>query len=207
MPDKPSKTPIPLLIYGGSTGTGILAIQYAKLSGCTVVTTSSSHNFDYLKSLGADATFDYKSPTVIEDIKRFTKGQLRHALDCIANPDTAKIAVGAMSDDGGQYTTLQGVEDDVVKKINPKVSNRLTLAYTSIGESFTKFGSETPADPEDYEFSKEFWELTRQLLTSGKLKAARTTINKGGSGWQGVVKGLDDVKNNRISGGKLVYTI
>lgn len=64
-----------VLIYGGSTATGAIAIQLAKLwvyenlnaalsanayrSGYNVVTTCSPHNFDYVKSLGADTVFDY----------------------------------------------------------------------------------------------------------------------------------------------------
>ena len=53
LPNKPSTEKSALLIYGGSTATGSLAIQYAKLSGMTVLVTCSSHNFDYVKSLGA----------------------------------------------------------------------------------------------------------------------------------------------------------
>lgn len=32
LPTEPTKTPFPILVYGGSTATGTLAIQYAKLS-------------------------------------------------------------------------------------------------------------------------------------------------------------------------------
>ena len=70
-----------LLVYGGSTATGSLAIQFAKRwveyivrcdcdgikelilrprSGCTVITTCSPRNFTFVKSLGASEAFDYK---------------------------------------------------------------------------------------------------------------------------------------------------
>jgi NADPH:quinone reductase-like Zn-dependent oxidoreductase len=53
LPNKPTTKKTYLLIYGGSTATGSLAIQYAKLSGLTVAVTCSPKNFDYVKSLGA----------------------------------------------------------------------------------------------------------------------------------------------------------
>lgn len=53
LPNKPSTAGEYILIYGGSTATGGLAMQYAKLSGLKVVATCSAHNFDYVKSLGA----------------------------------------------------------------------------------------------------------------------------------------------------------
>ena len=59
MPDQPTTSREPVLIYGGSTATGALGIQLLKLSGYTVITTCSPKNFDYVKSLGADAVFNY----------------------------------------------------------------------------------------------------------------------------------------------------
>ena len=44
----------PVLIYGGTTATATLAIQYAKLAGYEVITTCSARSFDHVKSLGAD---------------------------------------------------------------------------------------------------------------------------------------------------------
>lgn len=59
-PPASSSTSAPLvLIYGGSTASGALGIQYARISGYTVLTTCSPHNFDAVKALGAAAAFEY----------------------------------------------------------------------------------------------------------------------------------------------------
>ena len=50
-----------ILIYGGSSSTGTLAIQFAKLSGYKVVTTCSPRNFELVRGLGADVVLDYVS--------------------------------------------------------------------------------------------------------------------------------------------------
>jgi len=51
-----------LLVYGGSSSVGASAIQLAAASGVRVVTTCSPANFDLVKSLGAAAAFDYRTP-------------------------------------------------------------------------------------------------------------------------------------------------
>jgi len=48
-----------ILIYGGSSATGTLAIQFAKRSGYKVVTTCSPKNFELVQALGADVVLDY----------------------------------------------------------------------------------------------------------------------------------------------------
>lgn len=209
LPTKPSTaSPKPiLLIYGGSTATGTLAIQYAKLSGYSVVTTSSEHNFEYLKSLGADATFDYKSPTCSQDIKKWSKGSVKHALDCISEEPSASITVAAMSSTGGAYTSLLPIPAETISKINPCITNNSTLGYTVVGEYF-KFGTQDfPAKPEDFEFGKMFWEMSRGLLESGKVKVHKPSVDKYGSGFEGILKGMEAMKQGKVSGEKLVFTI
>lgn len=207
LPTAPATEPIPLLIYGGSTATGLLGIQFARLSGCRVVTTCSPRNFEYVKSLGADEAFDHADPACADRIREFTGGRLRHAWDCIASAETARVCAAAMSaEGGGKYRSLLYVPDEVVKGVNPGVSSGFTFAYTVFGEAFEKF-RRFEAVEEDYEFGKMFWELSRELLAAGKVKAARRDVNRGGKGLEGVLVGLKEMKENKVSGVKLVYTL
>ncbi|OHE94670.1 TOXD protein [Colletotrichum orchidophilum] len=205
--DKPSTEKLPVLIYGGSTATGALAIQYAKLSGLHVITTASPHNFEYLKKLGADVILDYRSETVVEDIKKSAGGQLKHALDCISSESSANISVKAIAEDGGNYSSLRAVSAELVSAINSHVTPKVTLAYTALGEPF-QFGPKAlPAIPADLEFGSKFWSDTERLLEEGKVVAHKATVNEGGSGLEGVLKGLDLVRQGKVSGTKLVYTL
>lgn len=62
---KPTGKTVP--VWGGSSSVGSSAIQLAA-AGVTVVTVASSHNLQYVKSLGTKHAFDYKSPSVVDDI-------------------------------------------------------------------------------------------------------------------------------------------
>ncbi|KAL3662294.1 hypothetical protein V7S43_012621 [Phytophthora oleae] len=48
-----------MLIIGGSSGTGVFAIQIAKAAGAEVIATCSARNVELVKSLGADQVIDY----------------------------------------------------------------------------------------------------------------------------------------------------
>lgn len=58
-----------IVIWGGSSAMGSLSISYAKQAGYTVISTSSPHNFDLLKSLGADYVYDHSDPDTISKIQ------------------------------------------------------------------------------------------------------------------------------------------
>ncbi|KAF5000520.1 hypothetical protein FGRMN_1687 [Fusarium graminum] len=194
-----------VLIYGGSTATGIYGIQFAKLSGHRVIATASPNNFDYLKFLGAEAVFDYKSPNVGEEIRKYTNNSLKLAWDCTGHG--AAISAGSLSSDGGKYATIIPVDKKELLDVNPNVDGpHVTLMYSVFGEPFNK-GEETAAMSDEFVFAKRFWEIARLLLKDGEIKAPRTFVNRGGSGFEGVLKGLDELRANKVSAGKLVYTI
>lgn len=184
----------------------MLGIHYAKASGLTVIATASLSNFDKLKSLGADAIFDYQSPTCGADIRHFTQNKLRHAWDC-AGADVA-ICAAALSDAyPGTYGAIN-TDNTEVLKTNRQIGEPLhTLGHIAIGEQFV-FGDTTfPVTPDEADYAVIFLELSRSLLETGAIKPVSPTVNKMGSGLDGVIKGLDEIRNGRVSGTKLVYTI
>lgn len=65
-----------LLVHGGSSGIGTMAIQMAKAHGCEVITTAGSEEkCTACKALGADLTINYKEQDFVDTIrKRPTKG-------------------------------------------------------------------------------------------------------------------------------------
>lgn len=202
-PTAPAKTPFPVLIYGGSTATGTLAIQFAKQSGLTVVTTCSPRNFDLVRGLGADHVFDYKSPTVGADIRAATDDKLAHAFDCISLEASAAICAQALTsaENVAKYSSLLGV----AKFPRDDVSKAATMAYTAMGEAYRKGGQDTPAKEGDLVFAARFWQLAGELLAQGKIRVHRPEVREGGL--EGVLQGLDDLRQDRVSGVKLVYRV
>jgi len=51
-----------IMIYGDSTATGSLGIQFAKLAGYKVITSFSPRNVGFVKSRGADEVLNYSEP-------------------------------------------------------------------------------------------------------------------------------------------------
>lgn len=188
---------------------GIAGIQFAKLSGGTVITTASPTNFDYLKSLGADHVVDYKSPRLLDDLRALTGGAaLQYAFDTHPSETSAAVCAELLSREGGaKYVSLIVNSEGAVKTLNPTVQATSVLAYSNFGEPFAFGEGHVVAPvPEDFELQKQFVTVAERLLSEGKLKAPRVFLNRGGKGLEGLLNGLEALRANGVSGGKLVYT-
>lgn len=191
-----------LLIYGGSTATGTLAIQYGILSDARVIATASPHNHPLLKALGAEEVFDYKDPDCAKRIREYTNDSLELALDCIAESSSPEICESALSSKGnGKLAFLL----PTAKHSRSDIQTFKTLGYTVNGEEFEKFGKKSEAKPEDFEFAKRFWAITQQLVNAGQIAPHPARV--GERGLEGVFEGLEAMRRGKVSGVKLVYRV
>ena len=200
LPTEPTKEPVPVLIYGGSTATGTLAIQFAKLSGYAVITTCSPHNFDLVKSLGVDVVYDYKDPNSADEIRKYTDNNLKLVLDTIALESSAKFCDNALSTEGGEYSAI-----GLVKVERENVNSYFTLARTAFGDDFSFGDHSLPASREDRDFGDMFGTIVEKLLAEGKIKPHPPKVGK--DGLKGVLEGLQLMREGKVSGEKLVYNV
>lgn len=130
LPDatRPSTIDKVVLIWGGSSSTGSAAIQLAVASGATVIATASEKNYDFVRSLGAAAVFDYRKDTITEDLVQAIKdtpGDFVGALDAIAEEKTWRACA------------------DVVKGLGGgRVVSNLPVGFTNVPEGVEVVGGE-----------------------------------------------------------------
>lgn len=85
------------------------------------------------------------------------------------------------------------------------VETKMTMMYTIFGEEYEKAGRTSPASAEDFEFAKHFFGITEKMLADGTLKTHPEKV--GSKGLEGALQGLQDLKNDKVTGQKLVYRV
>lgn len=84
----PKPTGQTLLVWGGSTSVGCMAVQLGVSAGYEIISTASPKNFDLVKKLGASQVFDYSCPTVVSDLIAAFKGKICAGAVAIGHPLT-----------------------------------------------------------------------------------------------------------------------
>lgn len=169
-----------------------------------VLTTCSPHNAEFVKSLGADAVYNYKESDCGKKINKDTNDSLKLVWDTVGIDGAAEICAEAMSSDGkgAKYGSIVVQAEFPRKDVE---TQKWTFMYTIFNDAFTKGGRETPANPEDFEFAKKFFGLTEKLLAEGKLKTHPELVGEGGL--EGALKGMKDMKDGKVSGKKLAFRV
>ncbi|KAI0431658.1 GroES-like protein [Xylaria sp. FL1042] len=200
--EKPGKF---VLVYGGSSATGTLAIQLIRRSGCVPITTCSPVNFPLVEAYGAQRAFDYHDPVCAEQIKSFTEDALDFALDCYCHGSSMEFCYKAIGRAGGHYTTLEPYPSHLHTR--KRVKPNWIMGPAVVGREIAwKDPYYIKPDPELRAFGVEWFKTAQQLLDRGEIKPHPIRIDAR-VGFEGVLEGIETVRHGTLSGEKLVYRI
>ncbi|KAJ5669811.1 alcohol dehydrogenase [Penicillium macrosclerotiorum] len=204
LPVSGPEVPSAVLVYGGGTATGTLAIQLLRLSGLTPITTCSPRNFNRVKRLGAVAAFDYRSPTCGTDIREYTRDRLALAMDCITDTRSMELCYTALGSAGGRYLALDPFP--VRKHTRRSVQPDWICMFTQF-DQFINWERPYNLDPrpEDRLFAERWYAVVQGLLDAGQIESHPYKERRGGLA--GVAEGIDAVRKGEVNGYKLVYGV
>jgi NADPH:quinone reductase-like Zn-dependent oxidoreductase len=174
-----------LLIWGGASTAGLIALQLAKRAGLHVLTVSSRRNFSYLSQYGADLTLDRETPEKAVEIAQ--RHGVRYAIDCVG-AETAQHGVQAIAPLSGTLVGLVRLPKPECVPENVKVETILIKRFH-----------------EDRKYGEALMKFTESLLQDGSLRAPRIRLAAGGLG--GISNGLRLLQDNLISGEKVVVRV
>lgn len=221
----PAMEKTPILVWGGAStfirnncgcfvlltkiwkaSVGTMVIQLAKLSGLTVITTASSKNESYLKSLGADYVFPHDDPETPAAIRKLTNGKLYLGYNNISHGTTQLVldAFGSDSDipAGKKELVHLSVWPEQLDEKATHVKQHAILTYTMLCQEMTVGDLHFPASPTDYAFSIRSYEMLERLLEERKITHQRLKIF---GGLETVPEGFVYMRAGRNSAEKIVY--
>ncbi|KAM0441838.1 hypothetical protein ACHAQK_004776 [Fusarium lateritium] len=193
-----------VLVYGGGTATGTMALQVLKEAGIDAITTCSLNASANTTRLGAKAWFDYKSPTCGADIREHTGDSLAYALDCITDTSSMAICYEALGSSGGRYVALDAfpVRGHTRRSVVPE----WVCTPTQFGHAIRWTAPyDLEPRPRDLECAEEWYVVAQQLVDGGHIEPPEVEERNGGLA--AVPEGVDEVRRGLIKGRRLVYPI
>ena len=122
-----------VLIHGGTSGIGTMAIKLGKLFGLTVIVTcGSDEKCVAAEKIGADHAINYNNCDFVESVKALTSGEGVHlVLDMVAGSYVSRNLQCLRED--GRHVTI-AVQDGMISEINMAyvMSRRLTLTGSTL---------------------------------------------------------------------------
>ncbi|GME78516.1 unnamed protein product [Ambrosiozyma monospora] len=201
--DKSQQKDKKIVIWGGATATGFLGVQVAKkVFGLTVLAVASSKNHKTLKKAGADYTFDYHDPNVVQEIQKVGGENLVFGYDTVANHSTINQLYRALSSTKPVILeNLLGLTEDIIEE--PRDNVKLTYSLGSLARGDLLVGGQTiPSSPEFQASHLAFWKEIQKYIIDGTIEHAPLWVLPNGLG--SIEEALHLSKNNKVSLQKLV---
>lgn len=151
-----------LLVHGGSSGIGTVAIQLAKAFGATVIVTAGSEEkCKFCTDLGADHAINYKQGDWVEAVKTATEGKGVNVIFDMVGGDYIQGGINVLAPDGRYnfLAFLRGPKAEV--NFRRVLTDRLTIT----GSTLRPLSNEAKAA-----IAKSLQERVWPLLEAGKVK-------------------------------------
>jgi NADPH:quinone reductase-like Zn-dependent oxidoreductase len=139
-----------LVVLGGSSAVGMFVLQLASKRGWEVLTTCSSRNIDFVKSMGATSVVDYNTNDVAQAVQQFDPAAI---IDCVGGTSCLGLAKRYVTIVGDK-TGRDSMGGAAIYLWNPKMVIRTLLGRVGVGKSY---------DCVNLEFRKEWLEETSSL--------------------------------------------
>jgi NADPH:quinone reductase-like Zn-dependent oxidoreductase len=126
-----------VLIWGAGGAVGGYAVQYAKSVGYTVIATASPRATSHLKSIGASTVLDYKSPTVVDDLRAL--GPYAYFFTASGDAASQHAIADLLQPEGGKFACVLPGKDVELPRNVERVYDVFSGAAQKEGPVFEKF--------------------------------------------------------------------
>jgi len=202
-PSSPAEKAIPILVYGAGTATGYIAIQMLKQSGYNPIAVCSEKSAAKAISAGAIGAAYYTSPDCVEQIQKIANGaQIKHALDCITQPDTVEICFSALARFGARYASLEACPE--AWRSRRSVHVNVVMGYEQLSYDVDLGDSvySRKSNPQSVQIATD-WKTEIQNMI--KHKSIRSLpVQELDRTFDSIITGLEDIHNGKVAGKKLV---
>ncbi|KUL83203.1 hypothetical protein ZTR_10004 [Talaromyces verruculosus] len=180
-----------ILVWGGASSVGSVAIQLAAAAGLTVVATASPRNHGFVRACGAHTILDYKSPTVVGDIANMLRNvRFVGVFDSIAETQSFEAIT------------------KIVNTLGTKVKIASVLPYDKSTETFAPkyvVAFSIIQDPNRHVGEGIWKKFVPQALKNGKLLPKPEPYSVG-HGLQGI-QGALDLQKAGVSAKKIIIEL
>lgn len=201
----------PLVINGASSAVGAFAVKLAKLNGRNgpIIATAGGSQ-DFVKSLGVDAVVDYRSDSLVEDIKKAAGGvTIKHFFDASNTVSSVKTAVAVLASDG-RYTCTTPLgkvdwmgRDGSMGKMLEEAGLWFDMIWVGEVHGMARFGTNNVRAGGEL-FGAVVSKTIETSLAAGKFGGHPHQIVEGGL--HGVKEALEELRDRKQGGNRKMVT-
>ncbi|KAI1099939.1 GroES-like protein [Jackrogersella minutella] len=207
----PPKANERILIWGAASSVGQLTIQVLKFYGYRhLIATASAQHHEYLKQMGAEECFDYRSPTVVDDLIAYRQGDTPAyslVVDCIGSQAGSLEPLSKVAQSG---TTVAIMLPIILK--HATADNKPEYSMDAETSAQWNEGVDVRGVRTHFYWKNELFrqklqlEIMPQLVAAGHIVPNRFRVVEGRNLLERATKALDLMRKG-VSGEKLVWRI